>query len=147
MYQQDYILRQIEMLGSLLRRMLQSIREGRTGEPLEMIDEIFEDITGSGPDLIDALPVEGLLAMLSAGGQLDEGRTALLGMLLLERATAYEAVGDFAAAASERSRGTALLAAIPAEADPEMLSAIDSLRTSLGDAGVGTQEPSGSDSQ
>lgn len=143
MYQQDYILRQIEMLGSLLRRMLQSIREGRTGEPLEMIDEIFEDIAGSGPDLIDALPVEGLLAMLSAGGQLDEGRTALLGMLLLERATAYEAVGDLAAAASERSRGSALLAAIPAEADPEMLGAIRSLRVSLEDGAVSLGRPSG----
>lgn len=131
MYQQDYILRQIEMLGSLLRRMLQSIREGRTDEPLEMIAEVFEDVSGASPDLIDALPVEGLLSLLSAGGQLDEGRTALLGMLLLERAGAYEARGDSAAANDQRTRAMALLDALPAEADPKLLESVARLRGEL----------------
>lgn len=131
MYQQDYILRQIEMLGALLKRMLQSISEGRTGEPLEMIDEVFEDIAGTSLDFVDAMPVEGLLTMLSAGGQLDGGRTALLGMLLCERALALDARGDSAEALEQRTRGLALLDAVPDEPDAALANSVAEFRHRL----------------
>ena len=110
MYQQDYILRQIEMMGVLLRRILSSIREGRTDEPLELVEEVLVEM-GIGSELVDTLPVEGLLAMLSAGGKLDTARAALLGVTLMTRATVLDASGSAEEGERSRSKARALLAA------------------------------------
>jgi len=127
MYQQDYILRQIEMMGVMLRRILASIREGRTDEPLELIEEVLVEL-GSGPELVDSLPVEGLLAMLSAGGELDTGRAALLGVALMTRATALEACGEASDAAHNRAKAQALIDAA-GPLDPAIADALAKLRS------------------
>lgn len=126
MYQQDYILRQIEMMGVLLRRILSSIREGRTDEPLELIEEVLAEM-GAGPDLVDTLPVEGLLAMLSAGGELDTGRAALLGVALMTRATVLEASGSAEEAGRNRVKAEALIAAA-GPLDPAVAEALERLQ-------------------
>jgi len=126
MYQQDYILRQIEMMGVMLRRILSSIREGRTDEPLELVEEVLVEM-GAGPDLIDSLPVEGLLAMLSAGGELDTGRAALLGVALMTRATALDALGEADIADHNRAKARALLDAA-GPLDPAVAEALASLQ-------------------
>jgi len=126
MYQQDYILRQIEMMGVMLRRILSSIREGRTDEPLELVEEVLVEM-GAGPDLVDTLPVEGLLAMLSAGGELDTGRAALLGVTLMTRATVLEAAGSAEEGERNRAKARALLAAA-GPLDPPVAEALERLQ-------------------
>lgn len=127
MYQQDYILRQIEMMGVLMRRMLDAIREGRPDESLELVEQTLTEL-GAGPDLIDSLPVEGLLAMLSAGGELDTGRAALLGVALMSRSAAAEAIGDAEEASRDRARAQALLDASGGVLDAEVFESLERLR-------------------
>ncbi|MDO8987545.1 MAG: hypothetical protein Q7V14_04910, partial [Coriobacteriia bacterium] len=110
MYQQDYILRQIEMMGALIRRMLSAIHVGKTEESLEMVEQMLEEI-GISPDLADSLPAEGLLAMLSAGGELDYGRAALLAAALNGRAAALDASELSDRAAQDRAKADELFSA------------------------------------
>ncbi|MDP2233973.1 MAG: hypothetical protein Q8K89_10075 [Actinomycetota bacterium] len=110
MYQQDYILRQIEMMGALLRRMLAAIRIGKADESLEMVEQMLDEI-GISPDLADSLPAEGLLAMLTAGGELDYGRAALLAAALNGRAEAFDADEQSDRAAQNRAKAEKLLSA------------------------------------
>lgn len=131
MYQQDYILRQIEMMGVLMRRMLDAIREGRPDESLELVEQTLTEL-GAGPELIDSLPVEGLLAMLSAGGQLDTGRAALLGIALMSRSAGLEASGHAEEAARDKMRAQILLDVSAGTADPAVLEALASLQAEAG---------------
>ncbi|MBU4555349.1 MAG: hypothetical protein KJ747_00565 [Actinobacteria bacterium] len=110
MYQQDYILRQIEMMGALLRRMLAAIHVGKADESLEMVEQMLDEI-GISPDLADSLPAEGLLAMLTAGGELDYGRAALLAAALSGRAEAFDANEQSDRAAQERVKADTLMSA------------------------------------
>lgn len=126
MYQQDYILRQIEMLGAFLRRMLDAITMRQPDEALRIVDEALTEI-GVGPDLVDSLPAEGLLAMLSAGGELDAPRAALLGMALTQRADALEAGGFAEEAARDRSKGEVLLRAAAPGLDATTRAALELL--------------------
>ena len=110
MYESDYILRMIAQLGGLLRRVVTELRTD-PAEALRLAEEAVRTSAGTGASLIDALSAEGLVAYLSAGGELDVARAAVLAHALGARAAALEAGGDAVRAEAQRGKMTALLAA------------------------------------
>ncbi|MDH4140056.1 MAG: hypothetical protein OEV43_05730 [Coriobacteriia bacterium] len=111
MYQTDYILRMIEQVGTLLRRMLDALRVARPEEALQIADEAVLVVTDTPPELIDALGPEGVVQFFAAGGQLDLERAVLLAHVLHGRATAFEELGKDSKADAQREKADALLAA------------------------------------
>lgn len=120
MYQSDWILRQIEMLGVMFKRMVNALREHRPDEVLEVSRDAAGELLETDADLIDVLTGNGLVALLSAGGSLDVFRAHMLGELLAARVEALEDLGRPVEAARERDRALALLrAALPSAEDEE----------------------------
>lgn len=117
MYESDYILRMIDLMGIAFRHMLDAIAEQRSGDALQIARRAMEQLMGMGPDALDRLTGEGLLTMLSAGGDLDAFHGRLLAELLERRADAYEAHDEPVRAAAERERARVLRAALPPEED------------------------------
>lgn len=109
MYQSDWLLRQIEQMGDVLRRLLAALREHRPTDAIELSREAVADLLDTDPDLIDSLAGEGLVTLLSAGGEIDTFRAHMLAELLVARAAAHEMQGQHADAVRERERALALL--------------------------------------
>ena len=113
-YQSDWILRQIEMMGLAFKRLLDALREHRPEEAVEVSREAAGELLDVDPAMLDQLTGAGLVVMLSAGGSLDVFRAHMLGELLAARAEAYAELGNDDGAAHERGRALALLrAALP----------------------------------
>ncbi len=112
MYQQDWILREIELMGAAVRQILTKILNKRPDQALDLADEAVGEIMGSDPSLVYALSPEGVLTMLSAGGTVDEFRARALGETLFARAEALDAMSRADEAALDRSRSRALLSAV-----------------------------------
>jgi len=118
MYESDYILRVINLMGIAFRRMLDAIAEQRSDDALEVARQAMEELMGASAGALDRLSGEGLLTLLSAGGELDVFHGRLLAELLLHRALAYEEGGAPERAAAERERAQVLFTALPPE-DPD----------------------------
>ncbi|MBN1193013.1 MAG: hypothetical protein JXA36_04915 [Coriobacteriia bacterium] len=113
-YQSDWILRQIELMGDVLRRLVDALREHRPDDAIALSREAVEELLDTDPALIDALTGEGLLTLLSAGGALDTYRSHMLAEILLARAEALDMSDRGAEAADARTRARVLLeAALP----------------------------------
>ena len=112
MYQTDWLLRQIEQMGDVLRRLVAALREHRPEEAIALSREAVEGLLDTGPDLIDVLSGEGLVTLLSAGGALDTFRAHMLAELLMARADALSMLGRTAEAAAQRERARVLLEAV-----------------------------------
>jgi len=110
-YQSDWLLRQIEQMGDVLRRLVNALREHRPDDAIEISREAAGELLGTDPDVVDALTGDGLVTLLSAGGALDTFRAHMLGELLMARAEALAMAGTPAAADAERARARALLEA------------------------------------
>lgn len=115
MYESDYILRMVELMGIAFRRMLAAIAEQRSGDALAIARRAMEQLMGTSPEALDRLTGEGLLTLLSAGGELDVFHGRLLAELLEHRADAFDAAGEPVRAAAERERARTLRAALPAD--------------------------------
>lgn len=114
MYQSDWILRQIEMMGLAFKQLLDAMREHRPADAVEVSREAAGELLDTDPEMLDHLTGEGLVVMLSAGGSLDAFRAHMLAELLSARAEAYAELGRNDDAAWERTRALALLrAALP----------------------------------
>lgn len=111
MYQSDWIMRQIEMMGRAFRRLLDALREHRPEEALEAWYEAVGELLEADPIITEGLTGEGLVTLLSAGGALDVYRAHMLGELLVARAAAFEECGETSRAEVERVRARMLLAA------------------------------------
>ena len=111
MYQSDWLLRQIEMLGHAFGRLLDALREHRPHEAVEVTREAIGELLDTDPAMLDGLTGDGLVMLLSPGGTLDVFRAHMLGELLSARASAFDDLDDAEAAAAERDRARALLAA------------------------------------
>ena len=111
MYQSDWIIRQIEMMGRAFRRLLDALREHRPDEALEASREAVGELLDADPIIIEGLTGDGLVTLLSAGGPLDVFRAHMLGEILAARAEAHQELGQHTEAAAERERARALLAA------------------------------------
>jgi len=115
LYQSDWLLRQIEQMGDVLRRLISALREHRPEDAIALSREAVAELLDTDPDLVDSLTGEGLVTLLSAGGDLDTFRTHMLAELLLARADAHTMSGEPAEAQGERERARALLeATLPA---------------------------------
>lgn len=120
MYQQDYILRIIEQLGVLLRRMRKALREQRPEEAVDASTEALGLVLDTDPRVADSLTAESLVALLGAGGQLDTRRCLALGEVFTMRAAALRDVGrEQAAAAAGHKAYVVLNAVIDHEPDGE----------------------------
>ncbi|MHB8051613.1 MAG: hypothetical protein ACYDHQ_10445 [Coriobacteriia bacterium] len=112
MYQTDWLLRQIEQMGDVLRRLIAALREHRPDDAIALSREAVEDLLDTDAGLIDVLTGEGLVTLLSAGGALDTFRAHMLAELLVARADALSMQGNTAASATERLRARVLLEAV-----------------------------------
>ena len=104
--QRDYILRQIEILGAILRRIRQRILGGATGEAAS---ELAQAATQVGVDFVMAqrLSAESLVALLSVGAEPDVARCLLYAEVLYVDGLRAEAEG--AEPEARASFGKALL--------------------------------------
>lgn len=112
MYQTDWLLRQIEQMGDVLRRLVAALRERRPEEAIALSREAVEGLLDTDADLIDALSGEGLVTLLSVGGTLDTFRAHMLAELLIARADALAMQGCETDAVSQRERARILLEAV-----------------------------------
>lgn len=112
MYQTDWLLRQIEQMGDVLRRLIAALREHRPADAITLSHEAVAELLGTDDDVLDALSGEGLVTLLSAGGALDTFRAHMLAELLVARADALAMQGNTAGAAAERQRARVLLEAV-----------------------------------
>jgi len=116
-YQSDWLLRQIEMMGLAFKRLLDAMREHRPADAVEVSREAAGELLDTDPALLDHLTGEGLVVMLSAGGSVDAFRAHMLAELLSARADAYAELGQEQDAARERERALALLRAVLPEVE------------------------------
>lgn len=114
MYQSDWLLRQIEMMGQAFKALLAALREHRPEDAIGISREAVGELLDTDPDAVDALTGDGLLTLLSAGGALDVFRAHMLGELLAARSWALDQAGRPGEASLERARARRLLtAALP----------------------------------
>ena len=111
MLENDYILRLIQQVGAILRRALAG-RGETPEEQLRSTEEALRLASNSDPSLLDALTPESLVAFLSAGGELDAPRAALIARVLDARADALEAIGQPGKAEAQRAQAEALYEAV-----------------------------------
>lgn len=111
MYQTDWLLRQIEQMGDVMRRLIAALREHRPADAIQLTREAVGELLDTDPTLVDVLTGDGLVTLLSAGGPVDAFRAHMLAELLMARADAFGQLGQAADAARERQRAAALLQA------------------------------------
>lgn len=134
MYQQDYILRLIEQVGAVIRRMLHAIAEERPEHALDASDEAMGLVLDMEPRFVESLSGQSIVALLGAGGRLDSKRALALGEVFLRRAQARAAIPDepeHIAAEAERAR--MLLMAVHDLGDAADTARADELLAELGD--------------
>ena len=110
MYETDYILRVIQQMGAILRRMMEEMRGERPGEVYDTSREALQLLLGIPPTLTDSLTTEGLVALLSPGGMFDPERGRLAAEVFVRRAQAGALLGDAAGAAVDRAKALRLIA-------------------------------------
>lgn len=119
MYQSDYILRMIEQLGVMVRRLLAALREARPDEALKISDEALEVALDLDRDVVATLTGEGLVTYLGAGGEPDSRQALLVGQVLAGRAEACARLGDESASAAETARARVVLEIVAVGDDEE----------------------------
>jgi hypothetical protein len=116
-HQSDWVLRQIELMGALIRRMLSSLREQRPDDVIRLADEAVAGLLELDASLADALTGEALVSLLSAGGTLDVDRAAMLGEVLAIRASAHRDAGNLEERSPDAERARRLIEAVSGEVD------------------------------
>jgi hypothetical protein len=110
-FQSDYLLRLIEMMGVLLQRIMGRVAEGEPAEAVELANDAIGELTGLPVSTVDAMDGPGLVAFLSAGGELAPDIARALAALLSARAGARDDLGETATANADRDRAQALVVA------------------------------------
>ena len=109
MYETDYILRIIQQMGAILRRMMEEMRGERPGEVYETSREALRLLLGVPPTLTDSLTADGLVALLSPGGMFDPERGRLAAEVFVRRAQAGVLAGLPESVASDRAKAQRLI--------------------------------------
>lgn len=109
MYETDYILRIIQQMGAILRRMMEELRGEHPGEVYETSREALQLLLGLPPVLADSLTADGLVALLSPGGMFDPERGRLAAEIFVRRAQAGVLAGDELSAATDRAKASRLI--------------------------------------
>jgi len=81
MYQRDYLLRMIEMLGDLIAGLLGKIRKGEIQQAREEMDRLYTDFLKEDSALFLALPAEKLTDSLLKEHNYTHGHLEILALL------------------------------------------------------------------
>jgi len=111
-YQTDWLLRQIEQMGDVIRRLIAALREHRPEDAIQLSREAVRELLDDDSGVIESLSGDGLVALFSAGGALDTFRAHMLAELLVARAEAHVMRGETERGAAERERARVLLQAV-----------------------------------
>jgi hypothetical protein len=111
MFQSDYILRMIEQMGAVLRRIIDRLAAQRPDEALALTDEAVGLALDVDPETALQLTGEGLLMLMGGGGEPDPKQALLLGEALVLRARARLDLGQPSEARIELSRARVVLEA------------------------------------
>jgi len=95
MIRKDYILRIITELTTVLTTILGFRQAQQYQGALDFIDQVFKQALGFGSDLINSVPDETLLAMLTSFNTLDIEKCLLVASLLNAEGDVYLDQGDF----------------------------------------------------
>ena len=95
MMQKDYLLRIAAELASVLTAILGFRQTKQYQAALDLIDQVFKQALGFGSDLINSVPDETLLAMLTSFNALDVEKCLLVATLLNAEGDIYLDQSDF----------------------------------------------------
>jgi hypothetical protein len=109
LYESDYILRIIQQMGAILRRMIEELRGEKPGDVYATSREALQLLLGLPPTLADALTADGLVALLSPGGIFDPERGQLTAEVFVRRAQAGVMAGLDENAAADRAKALRLI--------------------------------------
>jgi tetratricopeptide (TPR) repeat protein len=107
-YQRDYLMRQIEIAGQMLARILGLAKRGRGDEALGLFDQAYQPLLGVSARVVSTLSEEQLLGLLTSGSMPDLRRVATVLELLKVEADLLDEAGNRAAAVLRYRRALAL---------------------------------------
>jgi hypothetical protein len=114
-YQDDYILRLVEQLGSMMRLAFARFREGQgPSEPLDVTKQAIEMVVDVDPDLFVRFSPQSMVSFLELSG-FDDRLVVKLAEALNLQAEILESEGQLVLAGVRREQATAVLESI----DPE----------------------------
>jgi tetratricopeptide (TPR) repeat protein len=127
LYQRDYLMRQIEIAGQMLARILGLAKGGRRDEALGLFDQAYQPLLGVSARVVSTLSEEQLLSLLTSGSMPDLRRVATVLELLKVEADLHAEAGNRAAAVARYRRALALAGFLAArsEALPDAALAAD----------------------
>jgi len=127
LYQRDYLMRQIEIAGQMLARILGLAKGGRRDEALGLFDQAYQPLLGVSARVVSTLSEEQLLSLLTSGSMPDLRRVATVVELLKVEADLHAGAGNRAAAVPRYRRALALAGFLAArsEALPDAALAAD----------------------
>lgn len=106
MFEQDFIMRQIEMLGSVIAKLLNRKKDADYKGAIIDAKNACKEFVGIDSEMMLALSDESLVALLAGGGGYQQAvRCLMAGTLLNEQAQVHEAMGkaDLARAGFRKS--------------------------------------------
>jgi tetratricopeptide (TPR) repeat protein len=115
-YQRDYLMRQIEIAGQMLARILGLAKRGRGDEALGLFDQAYQPLLGVSARVVSTLSEEQLLGLLTSGSMPDLRRVATVLELLKVEADLLDEAGNRAAAVLRYRRALALAGFLAARA-------------------------------
>jgi tetratricopeptide (TPR) repeat protein len=110
-------MRQIEIVGQMLARILRLARDGRQGEALGLFEEAYQPLLGVSARVVSTLSDEQLLSLLTSGSMPDLRRVATVLELLKAEADLHALAGGDAAAGSRYRRALALAGFLAARSE------------------------------
>jgi tetratricopeptide (TPR) repeat protein len=110
-------MRQIEIVGQMLARILRLARDGRPGEALGLFEEAYQPLLGVSARVVSTLSDEQLLSLLTSGSMPDLRRVATVLELLKAEADLHAQTGDLAAAGARHRRALALAGFLAARSE------------------------------
>jgi hypothetical protein len=120
LYQQDYLMRQLEQAAQALGRILRKALGGDLGTALAMFDEAYQPLLGVGARVVSTLNEMQLLTLLTSGSSPDLRRVASVLKVLTAEGDLYRQAGQEREAA-RRYRRALVLTGFLAARSQEML--------------------------
>jgi tetratricopeptide (TPR) repeat protein len=110
-------MRQIEIAGQMLARILQVAKGGRRDEALGLFDQAYQPLLGVSARVVSTLSEEQLLSLLTSGSMPDLRRVATVLELLKVEADLHAEAGNQAAAVPRYRRALALAGFLAARSE------------------------------
>lgn len=115
MYQKDFILRMIEMMGDLIAALMGRIRKGEFPKATEMLDNLYHDLLKEDAAFFRAIPQDQLTAKLIQEHNYTNGHLQILAELFYAEAELHYAKGMKAESAEFYAKSLHLLEFLDAE--------------------------------